>query len=131
MLFGGAAVGAQRQFELAEYAWIVGLDPGLDAQYFFGSGSIPAPANNNRGGNYLGYRNADVDRLLAAGLATLDQKERAGIYQDLQRLVMDDLPVLPLFYVPNVSAASDRLVNFRPPVGSTGETWNVEQWDLR
>ena len=42
----------------------------------------------------MGYSNPDVDRLLDAGIATSDQRERARIYRDLQLLLADDQPVL-------------------------------------
>lgn len=119
-----------RAFEVAEYAWAGSYDPGADALYFWASSSIPSNANNLSGGNYPGYRNPEVDRLLAAGMATLSQEERARIYRQIQRILMDDLPSLPLFYVPNVSAASRKLTGFRPGIGAIGETWNVHEWDL-
>ena len=121
---------ALRAFQLGEYAWVSSYDPGADARYFFGSASIPSKENRYRGGNYPGYRSATADRLLAEGLATLDRQERTRIYRELQEVIMSDLPTLPLFYLPNVCAASDRLVNFRPGIAAIGETWNAHEWDF-
>ena len=43
------------------------------------------------------YSNEDFDALLAEGIVTFDQAERAAIYQQAQQLVIDDAPVIPLF----------------------------------
>ncbi len=37
----------------------------------------------------------------------------------------------PLYFRPNVTAASNRLVNWKPEYDSNGYTWNVWEWDLR
>lgn len=47
--------------------------------------------------NFIGYRNADVDRLLEVGRRTFDQKERARIYGEIHRLIYDDQPCLFLY----------------------------------
>ena len=49
----------------------------------------------------------------------------------LQLLMADELPTVPLFFRPNVTAASDHLVNFKPEYAANGYTWNVWEWDLR
>ncbi|MGI9119305.1 MAG: ABC transporter substrate-binding protein [Acidimicrobiales bacterium] len=45
-----------------------------------------------------GYVNPEVDRLCQEQLTTLDEGERMGQIAQIQRLVADDLPLLPLFY---------------------------------
>ena len=49
----------------------------------------------------------------------------------LQLLLADELPTLPLYFRPNVTAASNRLVNWKPEDASSGYTWNAWEWDLR
>ena len=49
----------------------------------------------------------------------------------LQLLLADELPTLPLYFRPNVTAASNRIVNWKPEYASNGYTWNVWEWDLR
>lgn len=117
-----------RQFEVAEFAWVGGFDPGADAAFSNHSRNIPSPANNYRGGNYAGFRNSFNDRLLDEGLATLDQGRRTEIYHNLQYIWMEELPVIPLFLRPVTTAAHVNLRNFRPSMSSSGETWNIEQW---
>jgi ABC-type transport system substrate-binding protein len=44
--------------------------------------------------NYICYSNPEVDKLIDEGLTTLDQAERAKIYQEYAVLQSEDLPVL-------------------------------------
>ena len=47
--------------------------------------------------NAGGYSNPELDDLLAQGIAVHDQAERAPIYQQAQQIVVDELPIMPLF----------------------------------
>ena len=122
---------ARRDFTLALYAWSGATEPGLEAGYLYAGTSVPTKANGYRGGNYAGYKSAEADRLIAAGAATLDPVERGAVYRQLERLLLDDLPALPLAYVPTVSVARASLVGYAPPRGPIGDTWNAWEWDLR
>lgn len=117
------------QFEVAEFAWVGGYDPGADLKYSMHSINIPTKENNYRGGNYGAYRNPTNDKLLDLGLKTLNQAERVDIYKRVQYILMEDLPVLPIFLRPVTTAAANNLMNFRPSMSSSGETWNIEQWE--
>ena len=117
-------------FQLGEYAWVGGYDPGADSMSSYHSTNIPTKENGYRGGNYPAYKSAEADKYLAAGLATLDVKERTAAYQAFQKTIMEDLPTLPLFARPNTTAATTKLKNLKPPMSSAGETWNIAEWDL-
>ncbi len=45
-----------------------------------------------------GYTNPDVDRLAQVQLTTLDEDERMEAIAEIQRLIAEDVPLLPLFY---------------------------------
>ena len=49
----------------------------------------------------------------AAAIATVDQEERKKIYADLQELLHDELPVIPMYHPAMIAAASTRLQGFR------------------
>lgn len=119
-----------RQFDVAEFAWVGGYDPGADSTYSMHSKNIPSKENNYRGGNYGGFRHNYNDVLLNQGTSSLDQEFRRIVYAQVQQIWMSELPVLPLFLRPVTGAATANLVNFRVSMTSSGETWNVEQWDL-
>ncbi|MEA2583978.1 MAG: peptide/nickel transport system substrate-binding protein [Thermomicrobiales bacterium] len=43
-------------------------------------------------GNFVGYSNPEVDKLIDAGIAETDQAKRAEIYQQIQEILLQDLP---------------------------------------
>jgi oligopeptide transport system substrate-binding protein len=47
--------------------------------------------------NYLRYRNAEVDSLITLGRITVDPRARQLIYDRVERLVVNDAPVVPLY----------------------------------
>jgi peptide/nickel transport system substrate-binding protein len=133
-LFGAnassAALLASRQFDMVEFAWTGGYDPGADLSHTSHSRNIPSTGNGYQGGNYAGFQSARIDELLDLGLRSLDRGVRTNVYAEVQQILMNELPVLPLFSRPVTGAASDKLINYRPSISWNGETWNVETWDL-
>jgi peptide/nickel transport system substrate-binding protein len=75
-------------------------DPDFYFMYFHSSW-IPTPGNSD-GFNRWRYRNAEVDRLTLAGREELDPDARIRIYGQVQRLVAEDVPVVPLWHEDNV-----------------------------
>ena len=60
-----------------------------------------------------------MDRLVEAGLETLDPAERKKIYAQVQRLAAEDLPYVSLWWGDTVVVTNRRLVGFAPsPNGS-------------
>ncbi len=55
------------------------------------------------------YRNPSVDRLIEASSGYLDQAQRLKALQRIMRLVMADLPRIPLYVEDEIYAVSDRL----------------------
>jgi peptide/nickel transport system substrate-binding protein len=47
--------------------------------------------------NGIGYSNPQVDELIAQGMEETDQETRAGIYQQIQDILLEDLPWINLF----------------------------------
>lgn len=62
--------------------------------------------------NTTGYSNPKVDGLLDKARQTFDQKERQKLYSDVQRIVVDDLPMLPLFFSVEYAAIRDNVNGF-------------------
>jgi peptide/nickel transport system substrate-binding protein len=129
--FGRFGPLVQGTFDLGEYADIGSQDAGVDVVTKFSSNYIPNQANGFSGPNYSQYSNASVDQLISAEIGTLIPSARQSSMNALQVLIADDLPSLPLYFRPNVTAASNRLVNWKPEYSSNGYTWNVWEWDLR
>jgi peptide/nickel transport system substrate-binding protein len=56
--------------------------------------------------NVSGYANPDVDKALDAARMTADNSERAGLYQDIQRQLVEDLPFVPITNTTNIMKAT-------------------------
>lgn len=48
--------------------------------------------------NYSGYTNHEFDALMEIARSTLDRSERAAIYADAHRVLLDDVAVIPLYF---------------------------------
>jgi peptide/nickel transport system substrate-binding protein len=69
--------------------------------FYFHSSRIP-DAKDPDGGNRWRYRNPEVDRLTVEGRNELDRDKRKAIYAQVQRIVAQDLPIIPLWHEDNV-----------------------------
>jgi peptide/nickel transport system substrate-binding protein len=99
-------------FDLTSLQWVGINDPN---HYYMVFDSKKTPPGLNRGF----YSNPAMDRLVEAGMRTLDRTERAKIYAQVQQLAADDLPYVSLWWVDNVAVMNRRLVGFDPyPNGS-------------
>lgn len=54
--------------------------------------------HSTQAGNITNFKNARIDKLLEDGRKTLDQEQRKKIYFDFQRFLLEDLPVIFLYY---------------------------------
>jgi len=117
--------------QMAEYADVGSNDAGNDAVQKYAIKNIPTAANSYAGSNYTRWNNSTGDTLIAAQINTLVPANRQAAMNSLQLLMADELPTLPLFFRPNVTAASNRLANFKPEYASQGYNWNVWEWDLK
>jgi oligopeptide transport system substrate-binding protein len=61
------------------------------------------------GNNDTGWSNAEYDRLAAAALAAGTQAERYACYQKMDAILVDECPVIPLYYYTHAYAMSPRV----------------------
>jgi peptide/nickel transport system substrate-binding protein len=70
---------------------------------------------------------AELDRLMRQQMITLNPSERKALYDRVQEIAAENLPLIPLA-APNVLVAARRnLGNFRPSILDHYTLWNVEQ----
>ena len=72
---------------------MTGPDPDVTIYY----SSKATMAKGGAGQNTMQYVNPKVDELLAQGATTLEQSKRIPIYRELQAIIRNDLPMLPIF----------------------------------
>lgn len=70
---------------------------------------IHSPHDGYGRDNYGRYRNARVDRLIEAAAEYLDQGQRLKALQELMRLVMQDLPRIPLYVEDEIYVVSSAI----------------------
>ena len=58
---------------------------------FFTARILPPP-------NYTRYKNSAFDRLYEQALVTADDSTRYSLYRQMDKLIIDDAPVVPLWY---------------------------------
>jgi peptide/nickel transport system substrate-binding protein len=102
-------------FQLYSLRWVGGSNQDPDVfENVFDTASF-APKRANRG--Y--YSNPEVDRLIAEGRRSVDEKERLTAYVALQEIVNRELPYVHLWWSDNVLVRTRRLENVRlTPAGN-------------
>lgn len=95
----------QGQFQLGRYAF---------------AGVVNTPADelsmyvSNAANNYTGYHNPEFDRYVAQGIHARSQKEADEAFAAAQRLLIDDMAVIPIFAQTQSSLVSTRLKGWAP-----------------
>ncbi|MBI2392457.1 MAG: ABC transporter substrate-binding protein [Deltaproteobacteria bacterium] len=77
---------------------------------------LHAEALPPRGANRARLTDARVDALLDRGLATLDLAARRGVYEELEQVLRESMPYVPLWHEDHVAVTSARAATFRPSV---------------
>ncbi|MCL6449694.1 MAG: peptide ABC transporter substrate-binding protein [Acetobacteraceae bacterium] len=117
----------RREFDLLLYAWL--MHPDTIGRGAWHSQQVPGPENGYSGHNFAGWRNPEVDELLARAEEEFDERRRWELLHRQQELFARDLPSLPLYHRIEVSAHRVGLLNFRPGGSSqTPVTWNAHRW---
>lgn len=79
---------------------------------YFHSSRIPDkdhPDDTNR----WRYANPEVDRLLTAGRSELDRAKRVELYAQAQAILLDEMPIVPLWHEDNVAVVNRAVAGFQ------------------
>ena len=96
-------------FQMYVLRWIGSNEDPDIFRYSYDAASMPP-----KGGNRGHYRNAHVDALLNAAAETTDQSVRRRDYIEVQQILADELPGIPLWYPDNEVVHSQRLEGIAP-----------------
>jgi peptide/nickel transport system substrate-binding protein len=96
-------------FQIYALRWIGSNEDPDIFRYAYGSGSFPP-----KGGNRGRYSNARVDALLAEASASSDRAVRKKNYVEVQQILAEELPGIPLWYPNNEVVHTRRVVDVRP-----------------
>jgi peptide/nickel transport system substrate-binding protein len=100
----------QGAFDGFSLKWTPVVDPDL-MSWVFSSAHIPAPGR--AGGNRSGYANTEVDDALTGAQRSRDPDERRTLYQSVERALVRDLPLIPLWFEDEILVAGPDLKDFR------------------
>ena len=70
---------------------------------------------------------AEIDRLMVAQVRSTDAMQRKRLYDRVQQLVAENLPIIPLVSPNVLVGAKANLRNFRPAVLLPYVLWNAEE----
>jgi len=101
-------------FQMYALRWIGSNEDPDIFRYAYGSDRMPP-----KGGNRGRYSNARVDALLVAAAASTDQGERRRDYVEVQRILADELPGIPLWSPNNEVVHTRRVEGVVPRAGGT------------
>jgi peptide/nickel transport system substrate-binding protein len=111
-------------FDIAMYAWLSSPGPSR-RQALYSAGSVPP-----NGQNHPRLVNEPLTRLLEQGGTETDPARREELYRRVQEILVDEMPVIPLFWYTAIDPVTDRLQNFRPNATQSADTWNAADWYL-
>ncbi|MDD3905624.1 MAG: peptide-binding protein [Candidatus Omnitrophica bacterium] len=101
----------KKRFEAVLMGWFLGRDPdNYDIWH----------SSKTREGefNFIGYKNAEVDRLLAEGRRTFDEARRAAIYRRVHEIIYADQPYMFLYSADMLPIVNSRFRNVESsPIG--------------
>lgn len=80
--------------------------------WFFHPRGIPGEGTDGR--NRAHYRSVQAGELLDIAGATMDREQRRPIYARLAQLMLDDMPIVPLWHEDQVAVVSARVAGFSP-----------------
>jgi peptide/nickel transport system substrate-binding protein len=104
------------RFEMYALRWIGSNEDPDIFRYAYGSDRFPP-----KGGNRGHYSNARVDALLAAAASTTDETTRRGEYIQVEQILSQQLPGIPLWYPNNEIVHTTRIAGIVPRLdGSFG-----------
>jgi peptide/nickel transport system substrate-binding protein len=95
------------------------------------SSRIPSPANNLGGSNYGGYSNPTLDAALSAAQIELDPAKRQVLWNEIQMIEAEELPVLPLYHPAAVFIEPRWMTGMLPPKSLTLPSLAVENWKVK
>ncbi len=112
------------KYDVAMYAWLSSPEPATK-EALYSAKNIPPKGQNNPRINH-----ARLSDLLQRGSNELDEAERVRIYYEISDILVEEAPVIPLFWYTSLNPCTARLRNFRPNPTQSADTWNASTWYL-
>jgi peptide/nickel transport system substrate-binding protein len=117
-----------RQFDLALFSWLNGIDAPCG---LYLSSQIPQQENWWATSNNPGYESEAYDQACRSALKAVYGTEAYVVHhRDAQAIFSQDLPVLPLYFVPKLLALRPEVRGVTLDPSQQTSFWNIEAFDL-
>lgn len=117
----------ERKFPaMAMFAWLSA--PENIPRTILHSTMIPTPENGFSGQNYVGFRDAETDRIIDDLEVTCGEAEARPLWTRLQQIYAEQLPALPLYFRSDSYIMPPWLDGVRPTGHQYPSTLWIEQW---
>ncbi len=104
------------------------MSPDIVPTSMFGTSGIPRESNAYSGDNYFGYSNPRIDALLQAALIEIDRPKRQALLNQVQSVLMDDLPGIPIYNGNSIYVSPKWLTGLTPAQSTYVATLWIEYW---
>jgi peptide/nickel transport system substrate-binding protein len=109
----------QGNFDIGNWAWV--------STPFSVSGNQPTFSTG--GGNNQGkYSNKKVDAMFNQAVAELDPKKAAELVNQVDQILWEDMPTIPLYQKPQLLAYRNTFTGIGENLSSQGPFWNAGTW---
>lgn len=104
--------------------FVTGPDP--DTTNYFMSTKINAQGGSGQNNWQIDF--PEVDELLKEGASLFILEKRREVYFEIQEIMRERLPILPIFQYANLRGHQEGLEGYTPNVNLRITTWNVNEW---
>ena len=111
---------------LALYNWLFNVS--YPPRQLYGLTAIPTEANGWGGSNYMDWKSQAFEDQLKISETTLDPAVQKAAWAGMQRIYAEDLPALPLFFVPHAHVIPTWLKGYVPSGMTDYTTLHAEEW---
>jgi peptide/nickel transport system substrate-binding protein len=110
------------KFDIAMYAWLSSPEPATKEALYSANNIPPRGQNNPR------IDHARLTELLSRGSNEVRPEERIRIYKEISEVLVEESPVIPLFWYTSIDPCKETLCNYRPNPTQSADTWNAATW---
>jgi peptide/nickel transport system substrate-binding protein len=112
-------------FDLALAPVAAGAYPTAMVRYF---STMDGPARTGASFDWSGFDDPKVDALFTEAAQDLAGQSAQALYQQIDQVLWQELPTLPLFAEPIVVVSAVNLFGPQPDPGGSGVLWDADQW---
>jgi peptide/nickel transport system substrate-binding protein len=107
-------------YDIALFAW-------SSTPFVSGNKSLYEPGG---GQNETSYVNEEVGTLFEQAVASTDREEVVELTQEIDKILWEDLPTIPLYAKPNLLPYRDTILNVQDNASTYGPLWNATTWGI-